>query len=76
MSQLFEYDVWSPSAPDKLYTVGHFFGGDFFTLRKSKLNVKILLHRFLFCRVRRWCTVRLRAKGDHTSDYNICDIRL
>ena len=34
-------------APDILYTVDEFIGGDFYTLRKDKLNVKILLHVFL-----------------------------
>ena len=29
MSQMFQYEVWSPSAPDKLYTVDDFIDGDF-----------------------------------------------
>ena len=30
MSQMFQYEVWSPSASDKLYTVVDFYG-DFYT---------------------------------------------
>ena len=47
MSQMFQYEVWSPSLPHELYTVDDFIDGDF-TLGKVKLNWKILLYVFLF----------------------------
>ena len=30
MSQMFQYEVWSPFAPDTLYTVDDFIDGDFY----------------------------------------------
>ena len=47
MPQMFQYEVWSPSTPDMLFAVDDFIDGDF-TLRKGKLNRKILLHVFFF----------------------------
>ena len=41
ISQMFKFEVWSPSMPDKLYTVDNFIDGDF-TRRKGKLNYKSL----------------------------------
>ena len=29
MSQMFHYEVWLPSAPDKLYNVDNLINGDF-----------------------------------------------
>ena len=46
MSQMFQYEVWPPSAPNKMYTIDDFIGGGFYT-KKGKSNVKILLHVFL-----------------------------
>ena len=34
MSQMFQYEVWSPSAPDKLYTVDDYIGGDFYNKKR------------------------------------------
>ena len=48
---MFQYDVWLPSESDKLYSVYDFIDGDF-TLRKGKLNRKILMHAFLYCLAR------------------------
>ena len=39
---MFQYEVWSPSAPHKMYTVDDVFMV-IFALRKGKLNGKILL---------------------------------
>ena len=32
---MFQYEVWSPSAPDKLYIVKDFIDGDFYTKKRS-----------------------------------------
>ena len=34
MSQMFEYEVWSPSAPDTLYSVDNFIDGEFYAKKK------------------------------------------
>lgn len=34
MSQIFQYEVWSPSAPDNLYAVDDFIDSDFYTKKQ------------------------------------------
>ena len=34
MSQMFQYEVWSPPAPDKLYAIDDFIDGDFNTKKR------------------------------------------
>ena len=34
MSQIFQYEVWSPSAPNKLFTIDDFIDGDFYTKKR------------------------------------------
>ena len=34
MSPMFQYEVWSPSVPDKLYTVDNFIDGDFYITKR------------------------------------------
>ena len=42
LSQMFQYEVWSPFVPEKLCTVDDFIDSDFHT-KKGKLNGKIIL---------------------------------
>ena len=38
MSQMFQYDVWSPSMPDKLYTVDDLIDGVFYSKYRENLT--------------------------------------
>ena len=66
MPQMFEYEVWSPSAPDKLYNIDGFSDGDFYTKKKLTEQGNLNCMCFFSCGVHRWCTMCLRADGDHT----------
>lgn len=34
MSQVLQYEVWSPSAPDKVYAVGEFIDCEYYTNKR------------------------------------------
>ena len=47
MSQMFQYEAWSPFEPDILYTVDDFIDDDIYT-KKGKLNEETLLPACVF----------------------------
>ena len=67
MSQIFQYEIWSPSGPDKLYNIGDFIDGDFYIKKRQTKWENLTAPVSFFHQGHRWCTVCLCADCDHTS---------